>query len=143
MCKTQGNLSFRIEEGGLVIDQAIFEGDGRWQATGQLTPNVMDFQISAREADFTPLLLLFPQLASIGFGASGSLEFSRQGSFASPQAKLISPALSIFIVPASYRLQETLINLRGGPVTAQSQLIGLKPIGGNLTSISQGQDWCN
>jgi hypothetical protein len=77
-------------------------------------------------------------LAAIGFGASGSLEFSSRGSFASPEAKLISPVLDVSIGGSSYRLQETLINLREGRLTAQSQLIGLKPIGGSLTIISQG-----
>ncbi len=136
--QTQGKVGFHIEKGGLVIDQAVFEGDGSWQAIGQLTPEVMDFQISARNANFTPLLLLFPQLAAIGFGASGSLELSAIGNFAEPQAKLISPVLDVSVGGSSYRLQETLINLKQGRLTAQSQLIGLKPIGGSLTIISQG-----
>lgn len=136
--QTQGKVSFHIENGGLTIEEANFEGMGQWQARGQLTPQTIDFQMSAREADFTPLLLLFPQLAALGFGASGSLELSTQGSLAAPQATLISPSLDISIGGSSYRLQDTLISLRQGRLNAQSQLIGLKPIGGNLTILGQG-----
>lgn len=137
--ETRGQLSFRLQKGELVIDRARFEGEGNWEATGQVTSEVLNLSLSARDADFTPILQLVPQLASIGFGAQGSFELSTSGSLAEPQAKLISPVLGIQIGGSSYRLQETLVDLRKGRLTAQSQLIGLKPIGGSLTVLSQGQ----
>jgi hypothetical protein len=137
--ETRGNVAFRYQQGALFIDQALFEGAGRWEAGGQISPDVLDFRLSARNADFTPILSLVPQLASFGLGASGSLELSAQGSFADPQINLISPALDVRVGGSSYQLQGARLNLAGTRLTTQAQLQGTVPITGNLTVVGNGE----
>jgi hypothetical protein len=137
--ETRGNVAFRYQQGALFIDQALFEGAGRWEASGQISPQVLDFRLSARDAAFTPILSLVPQLANIGLGASGSLELSARGSFADPQISLISPALDVSVGGSSYQLQGARFSLAGTQLSAQAQLQGISPITGNLTLIGSGE----
>jgi hypothetical protein len=137
--ETRGNVAFRYQQGALFVDQALFEGAGRWEASGQISPEVLDFRLSAREADFTPLLSLVPQLANIGLGSSGSLEVSAQGSFADPQVSVISPALNVAVGGSSYQLQGARLSLSGTQLSAQAQLQGISPITGNLTLVGSGE----
>ncbi len=134
-----GNLAFRYQQGALFIDQAFFEGAGRWEASGQISPEVLDFRLSAREADFTPLLSLVPQLANFGLGASGSLEISARGSFAEPQVNLISPVLNVVVGGSSYQLQSARLSLADTKFTTQAELRGVSPITGNLTLVGNGE----
>jgi hypothetical protein len=137
--ESRGQVNFRYQGGALLIDQAFFEGTGRWDASGQISPEVLDFRLSAREADFTPILSLFPQLASIGLGASGSLEISAQGSFADPQVNVISPTLNVAVGGSSYQLQGARLSLAGTEFSTQAQLQGVSPITGNLTLVGNGE----
>ncbi len=137
--ETKGNVAFRYQGGALFIDEALFEGAGRWEASGEISPEVLDFRLSAREADFTPILSLVPQLANFGLGASGSLELSAKGNFADPQISLISPALDVKVGGSSYQLQNARLNLAGTKLTTQAQLQGISPITGNLTLVGNGE----
>jgi TamB, inner membrane protein subunit of TAM complex len=137
--ESRGQVNFRYEGGALFVDQAFFEGTGRWDASGEISPEVLDFRLSARDADFTPILSLFPQLASIGLGASGSLEISAQGSFADPQVNLISPTLNVAVGGSSYQLQGARLNLSGTKLSTQAQLQGVSPVTGNLTLVGNGE----
>jgi hypothetical protein len=137
--ESRGQVNFRYQQGALFVDQAFFEGTGRWDASGQISPDVLDFRLSARDADFTPILSLFPQLASIGLGASGSLEVSAQGSFADPQVNVISPTLNVSVGGSSYQLQGARLSLAGTTLSTQAQLQGVSPITGNLTLVGNGE----
>jgi hypothetical protein len=140
--ETRGNVAFRYQQGALFVDEASFEGAGRWNASGQISPEVLDFRLSARQADFTPILSLVPQLANFGLGASGSLELSAQGSFADPRISLVSPVdppLNVRLGGSSYQLQGARLSLEGTKLTTQAQVQGISPITGNLTLIGNGQ----
>jgi hypothetical protein len=147
--ETRGNVAFRYQQGALFIDNAVFEGagregtglegTGRWEASGQISPETLGFRLSARQADFTPILSLVPQLANFGLGASGTLELSAQGNFADPQISVLSDALTVRVGGSSYLLNGARLNLEGTKLTTLAQLQGLSPITGNLTLVGNGQ----
>lgn len=137
--ETRGNVAFRYQQGALFIDNAAFEGTGRWEAGGQISPETLNFRLSARQADFTPILSLVPQLANFGLGASGTLELSAQGNFADPRISVLSDALTVRVGGSSYLLNGARLNLEGTKLTTLAQLQGLSPITGNLTLVGNGQ----
>jgi hypothetical protein len=135
---TEGEVAFRYDETGLVIETAEFRGDGQWQATGAITPTGVDFRLQADEANFTPLLGLFPAFAEWQVGARGSLTLVADGTLAAPRVSLISPRLDLAISGTNYRLDGLSAQLEGGRLTADAQLWGLDPVNGRLAINARG-----
>lgn len=129
---TVGNVTLTFDDRTLAVEQAAFEGLGKWQASGQLRPEKLDFHLEANEADFTPLLGLVPSFARLGVGAEGSFSFDIGGSAADPNAQLSSPNLEVEIAGSRYLLEETSVNLEGVSLTTSTRISGLSPLTGSL-----------
>lgn len=136
---TEGDIALRFEDGALFVERAEFRGDGFWRAQGQLTPQNLDFTLEAQDADFTPLLSLFPPLAAFDVGASGSLDLRAAGSPSAPDITLSSPALALSVAGSSYRAVNTEASLSGGAFGLSAELIGVSPLQGNLALQGSGQ----
>ncbi|MDT3681867.1 MAG: translocation/assembly module TamB domain-containing protein [Truepera sp.] len=129
---TLGNVTVTLDQGSLVVERAEFVGLGRWEAQGRLTRDDLDFHLEAVDADFTPLLGLFPSLARIGMGAEGTFTFVAGGDVAHPTAKLSSPNLDVEVAGSRYRLEDTDVTLSGTDLTLAAQLSGVSPLSGSL-----------
>lgn len=135
---TEGEVAFRYDEAGLFIETAEFRGDGQWQAEGAITPTGIDFRLQADEANFTPLLGLFPAFAEWQVGARGSLTLTASGTLAAPQVSLVSPSLDLAVSGTNYRLDGLSAQLEEGQFTAEAQLWGLDPVTGRLDLSARG-----
>ncbi len=129
---TQGDVAFRYENGNLLVDLAEFEGEGSWQASGQISPQVLSFNIEASEANLSPILGLIPPLAAFDVGAQGSLNLQASGSLAAPSLTLNSPGLDVQLGGSSYRLNEAELSLQESLFSASALLRGVSPLGGEL-----------
>ena len=129
---TVGNLSLTFDDRALVVEHAEFVGLGSWEAQGQLREEDLDFRLEAAEADFTPLLGLFPSLARLGVGASGSLTIDIGGDLAQPSATVSSPGLDFEVAGSRYRLEQTEVTLEGTALTVAAQVSGVSPLAGRL-----------
>ncbi len=129
---TAADLSLAYQDRELVVERAEFVGRGSWQASGRLSSEVLDFQLDAVEADFTPLLGLVPQLARLGVGAQGSFSFSATGSAADPSIRLVSDGLAFAISGASFEFESADVLLDGDELTAAIDLVSGAPAAGRL-----------
>lgn len=129
---TIGNLSLTFDQGALMVEHAEFAGLGSWEAQGQLREDNLDFHLEAVEADFTPLLGLFPSLARLGVGAEGSLTIDIGGDLAQPSATVSSPGLDFEVAGSRYRLEQTDVTLEGTDLTVAAQVSGVSPLTGRL-----------
>ena len=136
---TEGSVALRFENGSLFVERAEFRGEGFWQASGNLTPEKLDFTLEAQDADFTPLLRLVPRLAAFNVGAEGSLNVQASGSVSAPDISLVSPNLEVRVAGTSYRALETQASLSGGAFGLRSSLVGVAPITGTLELRGSGQ----
>lgn len=130
--RTEAELSLVYQDSELVVERADFSGRGEWQASGRLGPDLLDFELSAVEADFGPLLGLVPQLARLGAEAQGSFSFVAQGSTADPRISLLSDGLSIEIGGASIGLDVADISLVGDELNASVAVVSGAPAAGRL-----------
>ena len=136
---TQGDVALRFENGSLYVERAEFRGEGFWRASGILTPGELDFALEARNADFTPLLSLAPQLAAFGVGARGSLDLRAAGSASAPDITLTSPRLDVSVAGSRYRALGTQASLSGGAFGLEGELVGVAPVTGRLELRGGGQ----
>ncbi|MBW7916639.1 MAG: translocation/assembly module TamB domain-containing protein, partial [Trueperaceae bacterium] len=129
---TVGNVTLTLDAGTVQVDRAEFAGLGRWEAAGLLRPDDLDFHLEAVDADFTPLLGLFPSLARLGMGAEGSLTIDVKGDLAQPSAVIASAGLDVEVAGSRYRLGGTRVALEGNALTVAAQLDGVSPLAGSL-----------
>jgi hypothetical protein len=135
---TTGNVSLVLANGELSVREAEFNGAGRWRAEGSVRPDLLDFSLSAQEADFGPLLGLVPNLARFGVGAQGSLELQAAGTLAEPRVTLASPALRFEVAGSSYTLEEGLATLEDDRLTLAARVEGVSPMTGQLVVAGEG-----
>ena len=136
---TEGNVSLSLIDQILTVDQASFRGAGRWEASGQLTPDILDFELVAIEADFTPILSLFPRLAAFGIGASGNLEMKAAGTLNNPSIGLTSDSLGLTLTGGNYLLSDANFMLDGDALQLTGELRGLDQLKGIMTFIGRGK----
>ncbi|HEX7021738.1 MAG TPA: translocation/assembly module TamB domain-containing protein [Trueperaceae bacterium] len=129
---SEGNVAFDYQAGSLVIERAEFTGAGSWTAQGRLTRERLDFSLSARDANFTPLLSLVPRLAELKVGAEGSMSLSLQGTPQEPLVSFESPDLELQLAGGHYLLEPLKLSLRGDVLKLSGELSGLSPIRGQL-----------
>ncbi len=129
---TEGVLSFELEDGGLSLQEALFEGAGVWRASGEASREALDLRLEAQEADFSPILALVPQFAGFEVGAFGTLELVTAGSLLAPSLRLQSPALELRLSGNSYRLEDASFTLQDGAFVTAAQLSALSPLSGTL-----------
>ncbi|MCY4355759.1 MAG: translocation/assembly module TamB domain-containing protein [Truepera sp.] len=135
---TEGNLSLSLFDGALTVDRAAFEGAGRWRAAGRVTPDQLEFQLLAEEADFTPLLGLVPQFAALGIGARGSLELRAGGTLGRPTVRASSSSLELTAAGVLYRLNSGELELEGDRLRLAGELEGIDRLTGNLSLSGTG-----
>lgn len=129
---TIGNVTLTLDDRSVLVENTEFTGLGRWEAAGHLREDDLDFHLEAVEADFTPLLGLFPSLARAGVGAEGSLTLDIKGDLARPEATFASPGLDIELAGSRYRLEDTEVALTGSDLTVSARVEGVAPLSGSL-----------
>lgn len=129
---TTGSVSWVYDNRALTIENAAFEGRGSWEARGMVDASTLDLQLSARNADFTPLLGLVPVLARYGVGASGSFTLNAQGSPADPDITLEASGLEARVAGTHYRLENASTSLKGDALSATAHVVGVAPFGGSV-----------
>lgn len=129
---TTGNVSLVLADGEVTVNEAEFSGAGRWRAEGSIRPELLDFRLSAEEADFGPLLGLVPMLARYGVGAQGSLELRASGSLADPVVTLATPALEFEVAGSDYRLTSGEATLQNERLAVAATVSGLSPVTGQV-----------
>jgi hypothetical protein len=137
--RTEGQLSFVYEDGGLTIGEAIFEGDGRWQATGEISQTALNLRLNATDANFDPLLGLIPQLAAFDVGARGSVQVITTGTLAAPVIRATTPQLEVTVAGSRYRLTDTAFTVQDNQFVTSAQLSALAPLTGTLNLSGGGQ----
>jgi len=129
---TRGELTLVFDQGALNVERATFSGRGDWYAGGVLSPDRLDFELVADEADFGPMLGLVPTLALYGVGAEGSFTFSAAGSLAEPQVSFQTDSLDFEVAGTRYRLSDADVSLDGLALSAQATFSALQPVEGDL-----------
>ena len=129
---TTGNLSWVYNDRSLDVVHAAFEGRGSWQAKGTVDASTLDFQLSASNADFTPLLDLVPMFAHYGVGASGSFSLDAKGSPADPEVSLSGSGLEARVAGTHYRIENLRGGLKGRALSASAHVVGVAPLGGSV-----------
>ena len=135
---TEGNLSLSLIDRVLTVDQATFEGAGRWEAGGRVAPDRLDFHLLAEEADITPLLGLFPRLAAFGIGARGSVELQAGGTLDRPSVRATSESLELTAAGGHYLLSGGELTLEGERLQLEGDLLGLDQVMGELAFNGSG-----
>src|SRR5690606_19612552 len=134
---THGELTLTYDDGALRVDRATFSGRGEWRASGVLAPDDLDFELVAEEADFGPLLGLFPALAQYGVGAEGSFAFRATGDLSQPLVTFEADDLGVQVAGTRYLLEDTDIRLEGPELSADMTLRSLAPVTGALHVTAQ------
>ena len=129
---TRGDVTLVFDDGALAVERAEFTGRGDWRAGGVLAADRLDFELVADQADFGPLLGLFPTLALYGVGAEGSFTFTASGSLAEPRVAFRTDALDFEVAGTRYRLADTDVRLEGAALSARATLSALEPVRGDL-----------
>lgn len=130
---TESELSVVYQDSELVVERAEFVGRGEWRASGRLGPELLDFELTAEDADFAPLLGLVPQLARLGAGAQGSFSFLAEGSATDPRISLVSDGLAFELGGASFGFDAADISLVGDELTASVEVTSGAPAAGKLS----------
>jgi hypothetical protein len=129
---TTGNLGLDLSNGLLEISDAVFEGAGRWEASGVLRSDELDFELLATDADFSPLLGLVPPLALLDTSAAGSLRITADGTLAQPRISIESDALDFELAGISYQLNDLSVLLANQDLTAAGHLLATDPLAASL-----------
>ncbi|MEX2541285.1 MAG: translocation/assembly module TamB domain-containing protein [Trueperaceae bacterium] len=135
---TTGNVSLVLDEGALNVREAEFNGAGRWSAEGSISPDLLDFNLTAEDADFGPLLGLVPTLARYRVAAQGSLELSATGTMTRPQVTLATPALQFEVAGSDFLLEQGEANLNDGRLAVAARVTGLSAVTGQLVVAGEG-----
>lgn len=130
---TKGNVALRYAGGSLIVERATFEGDGFWRARGIIRPDKLNFEVDAREANFTPLLQLAPQLAAFNVGAKGSFSARARGNLQDPRIRVASQGLELRVANAVYQAKDVALGLAKGRLTLDGQVSATTPFTGTLT----------
>ncbi len=130
--ETSGKVSFSFQNERFELFEAGFRGAGAWEAQGVIAADQLSIQASALDADFSPLLGLIPQFATLDLGATGSLSISASGSLRNPQISISSPLMHVTIGNSQYRLEQTTARLSNEDLQLNSRIIGMNPITGEL-----------
>ncbi len=142
-----GDVSLVYEDGALTIRRARFDsvgGDdidpirGFWEAQGNVTPEVLDVQLVAQDADFTPILQLLPNLAALELDVRGSLALITSGSLADPTVSLTSPLVTIGLGDSVYRVEDTDVSIVNSTLDARSRIEAGAPLAGSLVIVGDG-----
>ena len=136
---TEGTLSFEIEEQGLTIQEARFEGEGSWVASGEASQEQLNLRIDAQDADFSPFLDLIPQLAGLDAGAFGTLQLVSSGSLINPIIRATSPGLELSLSGSAYNLEDLSLTVQNRDFVTSGRLEGVAPLTGNLRFSGGGQ----
>ena len=136
---TEGSLSFEIEDQGLTIQEARFEGDGSWIARGEASQEQLNLRIDAQDADFSPLLGLVPQLAGLDAGAFGSLQLISSGSLINPIIRATSPGLELSLSGSAYKLEDLSLTVQNNDFVTSGRLEGVAPLTGVVRFNGGGQ----
>src|SRR5690606_5139469 len=129
---TRGELTLTYDAGALRVDRATFSGRGEWRASGVLAPDDLDFELVAEDADFGPILGIFPALAQYGVGADGSFTFRASGDLSQPLVSFETEALDVQVAGTSYRLEDADVRIEGPALSAELTLRSLAPVTGAL-----------
>ena len=138
---TQGDVSVVYENNMLNVNRAIFEEadtSGRWQASGNISADALDFSLQAQNANFSPLLGLIPQLAAFDVGAEGSVEVQASGSLLDPVVTASSQGMNLSIGGSTYELKTASLNLENEQLRSVAQVQGIAPITGSVEVIGSG-----
>lgn len=136
---TTGNVAFNWDGESLEIGEAFFEGRGSWRAQGSATPERIDLELVASDADFDPLLGLVPMFVRYGVSAGGSLRLTAQGTLSAPDIQLSSDGLELGVAGTRYRLDDLALDLSGTSWSGQATVQGVAPLGGLLELSAGGQ----
>jgi hypothetical protein len=137
--ETRGQLSFTWDGVSLTIGEAAFEGRGEWQLRGSATPDLLDLELLARDADFGPLLGLVPAFARYDVTADGDLVISARGTPSAPDVLMRTDDLELGVAGTRYRLEDVRVTLRGEAWTGRAEIAGVAPLGGRVTLFSEGR----
>lgn len=136
---TTGNLAFHWDGESLEIGEAFFEGRGSWRARGNATPERLDLELVASDADFDPLLGLVPPFVRYGVSAAGSLRLTAQGTLSAPDIQLSSDGLELGVAGTRYLLSDLALGLAGASWSGRARVQGVAPLGGLLDLSAGGQ----
>ncbi len=136
---TLGDVAIAYQDGAVQVERAAFEGRGAWQASGTIGADLLDFDLEATDADFTPLLGLAPSLARLGIGARGSFTFRAGGSLATPDATFESETLEVELGGGTYRLDGAQVTLDGVTLRGSAQLAASGAVTGALEVAASGR----
>lgn len=136
---TEGTLSFEIENQGLTIQEARFEGDGSWTASGEASQEQLNLRVDAQDADFSPLLSLAPQLAGLDARAFGTLQLVSSGSLINPIIRATSPGLELSLSGSAYALDDFALTVQNSDFVTSGRLDGVAPLTGSLRFSGGGQ----
>lgn len=136
---TEGDLSFELENGGLTVQKASFNGVGSWQASGEASRERLNLRFDARDADFGPLLRLVPQLAGLDVGAFGTVQLVTSGSLVNPVVRASSPELRLSLGGSAYRMSDTTVTVQATDFVTSGRIDGVAPLTGSLVFGGGGQ----
>jgi len=135
---TSGRLAFDWDGERLQIGQASFEGEGTWQLRGEAGPNLVDLELLASGADFSPFLGLVPGFVDYGVVGRGDLVLRAQGTWVSPDLVVGSDNLSVQVAGVDYHLSGLRFRLHNDRWLGRSEVRALDPIRGSLLLTSDG-----
>ena len=135
---TTGEVAIRYQDRILTVERAEFAGAGNWSARGEFGPERLDLRFDARDADFSPLLSLAPQLAHLSVGAYGTVSLEASGSPQAARVELTSPELDVAVGGTEFTLQQTRLTLKEGALDSTSRLVATAPVAGTLELTGSG-----
>ncbi len=136
---TTGNVAFAWDGVALTIGEAAFEGRGAWRASGSATPEALDLELVATDADFGPLLGLVPSFARFGVTAAGDMRVRAAGTLTSPDVVVRADVLEVGVAGTRYRFEDVDADLVGAAWSARAAVAGVAPLGGRVQLVADGR----
>ncbi len=136
---TTGNVAFAWDGVALTIGEAAFEGRGAWRASGTATPEALDLELVATDADFGPLLGLVPSFARFGVTAAGDMRVRAAGTLTSPDVVVRADVLEVGVAGTRYRFEDLDADLVGAAWSARAAVAGVAPLGGRIQLVADGR----
>ncbi|MFN2321857.1 MAG: translocation/assembly module TamB domain-containing protein [Trueperaceae bacterium] len=136
---TTGNVALSWDGVSLRVGEAAFEGSGAWRAAGSATPEAIDLELVATDADFSPLLGLVPSLARFAVTAVGDLSVRATGTLSEPDVVAEATALELGVAGTRYRLEDVRGDLTGAAWSVRAGVAGVAPLGGRVALVAGGR----
>jgi hypothetical protein len=136
---TTGNVALSWDGASLRIGEAAFAGRGAWSASGSATPDAIDLELVATDADFSPLLGLVPSLARFAVTAVGDLRVRATGTLSEPDVVAEATALELGVAGTRYRLEDVRGDLTGASWNVRAGVAGVAPLGGRVDLVAGGR----